>query len=109
MASPDFKQTYRQDYVYHPETAPEEIHNIHITIAADKVSDKLLINLDTDIEMSPKDVNDVLKSLTTGLLKRHRINVVEDCRVTINVEGGKCFEATICEDPSIIVKGLVPV
>jgi len=79
------------EHVYHPEKSPQEFQSIRINLQADQKGElegRLLVSLDNEAEMTFKDIQDVLVYLEKSVFKRRRINVLEDCDVSLTMPSG---------------------
>ena len=77
------------EYVYHPESLPGEFQPVRIVLEPANEG-KLSVTLDTEIEMTAKDIEDVLKYLENSSFNRMRINMVEDCVVIVQTGSQRC-------------------
>jgi len=83
------------EYVYNPENAPEDFQPVRILL--EMGADKLLIIVESDIEMTKIDIENLLKYLERAVLKRKHITLLNDCDVLVKMDGQKydvVFEAT---------------
>jgi len=80
MAAP---QAEILEYVYHPETAPEDFQTVKLTLQFSEDEGKLMVNLDAEIEMTEFDVKDILLYLEKSKLRHRKISILDDCVIVL--------------------------
>ena len=84
------------EYVYHPEKSPEDFQQVRITFKPSQDGSELLVILESDIEMTYKDIEGILLYLQQATLKRKHISLYEDCKVLVLADGQE-YRVTLTE------------
>jgi hypothetical protein len=92
------------DYVYNPSSDLDEFCNVHVSIKT--TSDKLEVLLVADNEMTREDVEGILRTLEKDFCKRSRVNLAEECTVSVEAEG-RAYGVSL-EGSPVTVLGVTP-
>ncbi|MCL2400263.1 MAG: hypothetical protein FWC91_11055 [Defluviitaleaceae bacterium] len=94
------------EYVYHPEDNPEDFRQVRIIINTNISANNLYVTLEPEVDMTEKDVENVLKYLEKACLKRMDICLWEDCKVIVK-NGDDRYSVSLAKD--INVTGLTKI
>ena len=94
------------EYVYHPEDTPEDYRQVRVLLNPAISTNDLHITLEPEVDMTEKDVENVLKYLEKACLKRMNICLWEDCTVILK-NGDHQYSVSVAE--SITVTGLTKI